>query len=127
MSQSNCYGDNLIMGYLNFNDRSILAARVSAIVCTASPVWAHAPEYHAPSAAQEASTSTDSQPTPESETTSETTTCTTKETCGTDPEPNSAEKKSAYRWPIGEFVLVLLAAGPFIMVEFKQRWQHHHQ
>jgi len=107
--------------------RSLLVASSIAILSTVSPVWAHAPEYHAPSAAQEESTSTESQPTPESETTSETKPCTTEATCDTDPETNLTEKKSAYSLPIGEFVLVLLAAGPFIMVEFKQRWQHNHK
>lgn len=115
------------MGYLNFKYRFIRAASVSAIVWTASPVWPHAPEYHAPSEPEEVSTPTQGNPTSEPDTTSETTTCTTEATCSTDREPSPAEKISASSLPTGEFVLLLLAAAPSILVGFKQRWQQQNK
>lgn len=114
--------------------RSLLAASTIAIVWTA-PVWAHAPEYHAPSEQEEVSSPAPRlNPTPEStpnssesETNSQTKICTAEETCSTDLQTSPAEKKSASSLPTDEFVLLLLAIGPFVMVSFKQRWQHNHK
>lgn len=127
------------MAYVNFNHfnyRFILATSISAIVWTAPPVWAHAPEYHVPSEQsepEEASSPATAKPTPdatpnlsEQETTAPTTTC-TEDTCATDLQLSPGEKKSAYRLPTGEFVLLLLAIGPFMMVGIKQRLHHHHK
>ena len=104
------------MPYVNFNYLFILAASLSAIVCTANPVWAHAPEYHVPSEPEQASPPATAKPTSE-------------------PTPNFSEQEtsietSTFRLPppkTGECLLGLLAIGPFMMVAIKQRWQHHHK
>lgn len=104
------------MPYVNFNYLFIFAASLSAIVSTASPVWAHAPEYHVPSEQlepEEASPPATAQPTSE-------------------PTPNFSEQEtlietSTFTLPppkTGEFVLGLLAIGPFMMVAIKQQLHH---
>lgn len=128
------------MLYSNLNYVSILAASLAAIALTASPLSAHAPEYHVQPELDSKSSPTKPKPTPEttpnssvSEISPKAETCSidsweqavsVEENCYIELESNPAGKANSSLPPgIGELLLGLLAIAPFAMFAIRKRSQ----